>query len=285
MKISVLSGKGGTGKTLVSVNLARVGGETLYIDCDVEEPNGSVFLHPKVKSVTDVQVTIPEPIKDKCQGCMECVRFCKYNALAYANELLVFPELCHDCGGCIRLCRFGALGEKKRSIGRVESGQAGEVETRCGILNSGEITGVPIIKTLLRDLPSDRLIVVDCPPGSGCSVMESVKDSDFCLLVAEPTPFGLHNLQMVYELLQLLAVPCGVLINKAVPGADLVERFSMENRIPILGEIPFAREVAFLSSQGKLLVDEKEEYRRLFAGLLKALTEVAHGETAGNTER
>jgi MinD superfamily P-loop ATPase len=288
MRITVLSGKGGTGKTLVAVNLAKVAGEGLYIDCDVEEPNGALFLRPEINSVAEVTVTNPEPVPELCDGCQECVRFCQYHALAYANQLLFFPELCHDCGGCIRLCPNKALRETKRPVGRVEYGRSGQTETRCGAMEIGEVAGIPIIKELLGDLSPTRCactIIVDAPPGSGCPVLESVKGSDFCILVAEPTIFGLDNLRLVSELVELFKIPSGVLINKADVDNGLVEDFCREKGLRILGKIPFDRDISLIASQGKLLVEEDENYQKFFAGLLRKIEEVAQDEAVGRLER
>jgi|SRR5690554_1605895 len=285
MRISVLSGKGGTGKTLVAVNLARSAGESLYVDCDVEEPNGALFLRPELNLVTKVHVTNPEPIHERCDGCLECVRFCQYNALAYGKELLFFPELCHDCGGCIRLCKNQALKEVQRPVGQVEYGKSGAVETRCGTMEVGEIAGIPIIKELLGNLPEERTVIIDAPPGSGCPVMESIKGSDFCLLVAEPTRFGLHNLGLVYELVELFGIPNGVLINKSDADDGLIEEFCQENSVPILGKIPFNRDISLIASQGKLLVEENGDYQKFFSNLYQTIKEVAQDETPGHSER
>lgn len=288
MRITVLSGKGGTGKTLVAVNLARVAEESLYIDCDVEEPNGSLFCQPEIKRSEEVCVTNPELVPELCDGCQECVRFCQYHALAFAKQLLIFPELCHDCGGCIRLCPNKALRETRRPVGRVEYGMSGEIETRCGVMGIGEVAGIHIIKALLEDLSRsrcERVIIVDAPPGSGCPVLESVQGSDFCILVAEPTAFGLHNLGLVVELVELFKIPSGVLINKAGADDGLIEDFCREKGLGILGKIPFDRDISAIASQGKLLVEEDENYRKFFTSLLRKIEEVAQDEAVGCLER
>ena len=200
MRIAVLSGKGGTGKTLVSVNLATVAKTSIYIDCDVEEPNGHLFFKPEGVQEEEISVQIPKVDEELCNGCRKCVDFCNFNALAYVkNKLLVFDDVCHSCGGCILVCPEKALTEKAKGIGKVQKGVAGEVTVWTGILNIGEATGIPIIKNLLAASGSqtDQLTFIDCPPGSACIVMESMKDADYCVLVAEPTLFGVHNLNMV----------------------------------------------------------------------------------------
>ena len=202
MRVAVLSGKGGTGKTLVSTNLAAVLKKSVYVDGDVEEPNGHLFFKPRSIENKKVKVKIPVVDNDRCTACRECVEFCRFNALALvANKLIVFEDICHSCGGCVRLCPENALSEKDKVIGEIKIGTSGGVKVYSGILNTGEVSGVPVIDGLLEGIKDeDDPILIDCPPGSACIVMESIRDADYCILVAEPTLFGLHNLKMVYEL-------------------------------------------------------------------------------------
>ena len=211
MKIAVLSGKGGTGKTLLSVNLAAVSEQAIYIDCDVEEPNGHLFFKPKNVKIEKIYVGVPVVDYAICDGCRICVDFCRFNALAYIKEkLIVFNEVCHSCGGCILLCPHDALTERKRIIGEIETGMSDNVKVITGRLNIGEESGIQIIKKTLGYVKNKTdLIFIDCPPGSGCSVMESIKDADYCILVAEPTLFGTHNLNMVFDLVNLFEKPFG----------------------------------------------------------------------------
>ncbi|NLJ30125.1 MAG: 4Fe-4S binding protein [Clostridiales bacterium] len=276
MNIAVLSGKGGTGKTLVSVNLACAAERAVYADCDVEEPNGHLFLKPEGRKRTPVTVTVPDLKPNLCTGCKRCVNFCKYNALAYVlDQLMIFPEICHSCGGCMLLCPAHALAQKEREIGAMEEGQSGTVATLTGCLNPGEESGVPIIKALMEKLPEEGTAVVDCPPGSACIVMESIRNADFCLLVAEPTLFGVHNLAMVYDLVRLFHKPLGVVLNKCLPEENPAEAFCLENGIRILGRIPFSEELGNLNSQGRIAVRENARYRELFQNLLKEVTKEA----------
>lgn len=213
MKIACLSGKGGAGKTFVAVNLAYAAGEATYIDCDVEEPNGRLFWKPKQVSSQTVSKLLPEFDAEKCTGCKACVQFCRFHALMYIREKpMVFSEVCHSCGGCQLVCPTGAISEKPKPIGVLETGCSGQVQVISGILNPGEASGVPLIRRALQE--ATGLSVLDCPPGSACSVMETVQTADVCLLVAEPTAFGFHNFQMVHELCTLLKKPCAVVINK-----------------------------------------------------------------------
>ncbi|HZK33900.1 MAG TPA: ATP-binding protein [Bacillota bacterium] len=285
MTIAVLSGKGGTGKTLVAVNLASLAGDSVYIDCDVEEPNGHLFFKPKAIKEEEVTVKIPRVDNDLCNGCRKCVDFCNFNALAYTgNKLMVFEDVCHSCGGCTILCPKKALSEKERPIGRVEKGQAGGVSLYTGILNPGQASGTPIIKRLLAD-KKDRVgrdTFIDCPPGSACIVMDSIKDADYCVLVAEPTVFGVHNLKMVYDLVRLFDKPFGVILNKCLEEENPAEKFCLDRDIRILGRIPYDSELGFLNSNARIVASEDKKYRDIFTSLLKAVTKEVDYEGATN---
>ncbi len=289
MKVAVLSGKGGTGKTLISVNLAAVAGKSTYIDCDVEEPNGRLFFKPVDICEHEVSVKIPEVDNELCNGCRKCVEFCKFNALAYIKDrLIIFDEICHSCGGCVLVCPEKALTEKERVIGTIEKGVSENVTVITGILNTGEASGVPIINNMLnRDIVqkdcgpvagnahiSEEATFVDCPPGSACIVMESIKDSDYCILVAEPTMFGAHNLAMVYELIKLFHKKHGVVLNKCLDGYNPSEEFCRENNIRILSRIPFDSRLGTINSNGLIAAAEDEKYR----GIFKELLEIVIGE-------
>jgi MinD superfamily P-loop ATPase len=285
MKIAVLSGKGGTGKTLVSVNLAAAAKTSTYIDCDVEEPNGHLFFKPRDVTEEKVSVKIPKVDGTLCNGCRKCVDFCKFNALAFTkNKLIIFEEICHSCGGCILLCPQKALTEKDKVIGKVQKGTSGGVSVYTGLLNTGEPSGVPIIKTLLDKNKSEvnRITFIDCPPGSACVVMESIQDADYCVLVAEPTLFGVHNLNMVYELVKLFNKPFGVVLNKCLDGENPAEKFCFDKNIKILGRIPFDNELGALNSNAEIAVNKNEKYRELFSSLLNTVTKGVQHETTTN---
>lgn len=287
MMVAVLSGKGGTGKTLVSVNLAAVAEKSIYIDCDVEEPNGHLFFKPENVREEEVSVKIPVVDEELCNGCRRCVDFCQFNALSYVKDkLIIFEDICHSCGGCALLCPEKALAEKEKVIGKIQKGISDNVYVNTGILNTGEVSGIPIISKLLNDNKGvfDIPIFIDCPPGSACVVMDSIKDADYCILVAEPTLFGVHNLNMVYELVQIFKKPFGVVLNKCLDGENPAEKFCLERNIKILGRIPFDNELGILNSNAKIVVRESEKYRTMFSSLLEAVTkEVQRHEAVVNS--
>ena len=269
MKIACLSGKGGAGKTFVAVNLATIADGATYIDCDVEEPNGRLFLTPDAGSVeTDVVSTLlPSFDASKCDGCKACVRFCRFHALAYiADKPLVFPEICHSCGGCKMICPNGAVSEVPKPIGLIELAQHGSTKIVTGELNTGEATGVPVIKAALEHAAD--LTVIDCPPGSACPVMESIEDADYCVLVAEPTAFGFHNFKMVHELVTLLDRKCGVVINKQDAPYEPLEDYCAAKGVSVLARIPYDARIASLVADGLIATEHDNAIRALFTELL-----------------
>lgn len=288
MKIAVLSGKGGTGKTLVSVNLAAVAERAAYYDCDVEEPNGHLFLKPQDIKETTVFIKSPEVDADRCNGCRQFIDFCKFNAIAaIGDKAVVFPDVCHPCGGCILVCPQQAVKETKRPIGKIMHGNSGNVQVISGMLNMGEESGVPIIRTMLQDMKNNTtpLQIIDCPPGSACVVMESILDADFCILVAEPTVFGVHNLNMVYELVQIFHKPFGVVLNKCLDSENPAEQFCIAHDIPILGRIPFDGELGHLNANAQIISKVNEKYGQLFREILEQIKEAANNEASVNPER
>lgn len=268
MKIAFLSGKGGAGKTFVAVNLAYYA-QTLhnfaeYFDCDVEEPNGHLFFDSPVQTEQTVYTAIPVFNREKCAHCRRCVDFCKFNALVYIkNAPMLLPELCHACGGCTMVCPSGAIKEEQRPIGKIETRQYENIACHTGILNTGEASGIKIIRDLLQH-SSSEFSVIDCPPGSACSVMESIMPADLCVLVAEPTNFGLHNLNMVYELTKILHKKTAVIINKDQKEPfEPLNTFCQKNNLPVLASIPFNKELARTVSEGTIAfgVDSKTACR------------------------
>lgn len=267
MRIAVLSGKGGAGKTFVAVNLAAAAGSAVYIDCDVEEPNGRLFLKPEQVRRSPVCTTLPGFDAAKCTGCKKCVDFCRFHALIYIKEKpMLFSEVCHSCGGCMLVCPEGAISEAPKRIGTLEEGRHGDVKVVTGILDPGEATGVPLIRQALGR--AEELSVIDCPPGSACSVMESIMDADYCLLVAEPTAFGFHNFQMVHELAALLGKPCGVVVNKQAGEYAPLEEYCQANGLPILERFDYDPALGALLADNLIAAAQLPEYRSRFEALL-----------------
>lgn len=271
MKIVVLSGKGGAGKTLVAVNLAAAA-RARYVDADVEEPNGHLFLPARELSIDPVEVLVPVVDHARCSLCRVCVDFCRFNALAVIQDTVtVFEQVCASCGGCAVLCPERAITEKRRLIGHVQQGSSDGVETRTGVMLPGVVSGVAILNRLLADLPDDDLSIIDGPPGASCLAVEAARAADFCVLVAEPTLFGVHNLRLVRELLRAVGRPGGLLINKALDDDTRLEQVADELGLPVLGRLSYDPEIARLTSEGRLLVRESPAVHEVMDGVLAAV--------------
>lgn len=263
MNIAVLSGKGGTGKTTVSTNLA-LALKANYIDCDVEEPNGFLFLKPEVAQKQKVMLDYPVIDEEKCTSCGKCVKACQFNALAKVlDNILLFDKLCHGCGACEIVCDVGALTYNKREIGKIERGNNGIINCGRGILNIGEPMAVPVISNLLKNLP-EGLNILDCPPGTSCNVVASLRYADRAILVTEPTQFGLHDLRMAVELVKSFKIPYGIVINKDDGKDNVIKQYCKEQSISIIGSIPYSRDIAKTYSKGKTLYkDHKDVFDKL----------------------
>jgi MinD superfamily P-loop ATPase len=274
--VAVASGKGGTGKTTFAVNLAESLAENVcYMDADVEEPNGHIFLKPQMSGRVDVRVMIPAVDKKLCSGCGRCSEVCRFNALiVIKKDVMLFPELCHGCGACILACPEKAISEEGRVIGEINVGSAAAVSFTEGRLNEGEAKSPPLIKALHKYIDRDKIQIIDVSPGSSCPVIEGVRQSDFVVLVAEPTPFGLHDLILAVEMVKRLGLPHGVVINRANLGDDAVERYCRQEGIPVLMRIPFSRKIAYLCSEGRLLAREAPAIKKDFLRCWEQITSI-----------
>jgi MinD superfamily P-loop ATPase len=277
MIISIASGKGGTGKTTVAVNLALSlpKGTVQLIDCDVEEPNSHLFLSPSIHQVTSVGIPVPRIDESKCTYCGKCAQVCEYHAIAVIlKNVLVFDELCHGCGACSYLCPEKAIFEVEREIGIVQEGNADGVSFVNGVLNVGEPMASPVIRKAKEKIDRDKIVILDAPPGTACPVIETVKESNFCLLVTEPTPFGLNDLELALGMLEKLGIPMGVLINKADIGDRNVWHFCQSKQIPVLAQFPMDREIAEAYSNGIPIVGQNPSYLQNFQELFRKVERV-----------
>lgn len=277
IRIAVASGKGGTGKTTVALNLARTFGSSVQLlDCDVEEPNCHLFLKTGLYRQETVNIPIPEVDEKLCDACGECSRFCRYNAIAsFKPRPLVFPELCHGCGGCTRVCPRQAIRETDWRIGVVETMKAGHITLIQGRLDVGKPLAPPLIRAVKARLQNGTPAILDAPPGTACPVVTTVKDADCVVLVTEPTPFGLHDLELAVEMIRELGIAVGVVVNRAGIGDDRVHAFCAEQGIPVLLEIPDDRRIAEAYSRGELIVDALPEYRVSYERLLERTTKLS----------
>ncbi len=275
MIISIASGKGGTGKTTVAINLALALSDSQslkFLDCDVEEPNAYFFLKPELSQKIPVSIPVPEINEKKCNFCGKCAEICEYNALAVLKDtVLVFAELCHGCGGCTLLCPKKAIAEKDRQIGIMEIGSTGRITFTHGKLNIGEAMSPPLIREVKKQIKPSETVIIDAPPGTSCPVIESVKGSDFSLLVTEPTPFGLNDLKLAVETLKQMNIPHGVVLNRAGVGDNKVKNYCNRENIPILMEIPMDRKIAEAYSEGKSIIETMPEYQQKFLTLYKKI--------------
>ncbi|MGD8456161.1 MAG: ATP-binding protein [Anaerolineales bacterium] len=277
MKIAVASGKGGTGKTTVATSLAlalaETGASISCLDCDVEAPNAHLFLQPDFNQRQNVDILIPEVDTDLCTGCGRCAEVCQFNAIVVLGERpLVFPQLCHGCGSCAALCPEKAIAEIPKTLGVLESGVAKRGITFArGVLNVGEPMAVPVISQLKnwQDLLEADIAILDSPPGASCPVVETLRDTDYIILVTEPTPFGLHDLQLAVELTRELGIPCGIIVNRDGIGDRGVDDYCRLEDIPILMRIPFDREIGHGIAQGIPLLDILPEYTQRFQDLYR----------------
>jgi MinD superfamily P-loop ATPase len=278
MIISIASGKGGTGKTLVATSLAlslKDNGPVQILDCDVEEPNDHILLKPEITGSEPVNMLVPVVDKAKCTCCGKCAEVCFYKAIAViANHVLTFPELCHSCGACSYLCPEKAITEKPRPTGIIEWGNAAGIEFVHGVLTVGEAMAPPVIRQLKRHTSVKGVVIRDVPPGTSCPVVEAIKGSDFCILVTEPTPFGLNDLTLAVATVRELGIPCGIVLNRAGTGDGAVTEFCRQENLPILLSIPLDMKIARDYSRGITLAQGMPEWQERFLSLYQQIAEI-----------
>ncbi|MFW6138257.1 MAG: ATP-binding protein [Spirochaetota bacterium] len=278
MVISVASGKGGTGKTTVATSLALCLDEGHIMDCDVEEPDSGLFIKPEITFTRPVYVPVPEIQQNRCNLCGKCREVCAYNAIAVLNRVLVFSELCHGCGACTYFCPQDAILEKNREIGSIETGRRNSLKFTHGKLGIGQAMAPPLIRAVKKYIHKQETTIIDAPPGTSCPVITAVRGSDFCLLVTEPTPFGLSDLASAAEVLKKLRIPCGVVVNRSNIGDGEVYKYCKQEKIPVLLEIPFSREIGYAYSRGIPVVEALPEYRNDFKHLLTKIGQMVKSD-------
>jgi MinD superfamily P-loop ATPase len=270
--VAIASGKGGTGKTTVAANLARAacdsGQNVQYLDCDVEEPNGHIFLKPQITDSRKVTIDVPQIDPQKCTACGQCGGICQFGAIVCIKEhVLTFEQLCHSCGGCFRVCPEEAITPKPLEIGTVERGEAGGIDFVSGRLDIGHVRTPTLIKEVKRHIRPESLAILDVPPGTSCPVVEAIKETDFVLLVTEPTPFGLNDLKLAVELVRELDIPFAVVVNRDGIGNEDVEKYCQARGIDVAFRLPDDRRIAEAYSSGQMIVDVSDDYRQRFLGV------------------
>ncbi len=280
MIVAVASGKGGTGKTTIAANLAwtvsRLGQRVRYVDCDVEEPNGHLFLKPRIDQTERATVAVPEVDQSRCDACGDCVAFCEYKALVRLGKtVMLFPELCHGCGGCTLVCTRDAISETQRPIGAVETGRAGTLEFRHGRLSVGEAMSPPLIRRVLDGTADSVLSILDAPPGTSCPVVAAVRRADYVLLVTEPTPFGLNDLSLALDMVRDLGIRHGVVINRWLPGNSSAEEFCAKRGVTVVGCLEDQRGIAEAYSRGEMICESVPAAREWFVQLWAAVRKQA----------
>ena len=280
MKIAIASGKGGTGKTTVSTNLASLLAEKdaiILTDLDVEEPNSGLFISGELVHQEDKFKMIPQWEKDECILCGNCQKVCNFNAVMKLGEMImVFPELCHGCYACSELCPTKSLPMKPKKMGELKHFKTGSLDFIESKLIIGEEQAVPLIKQTLdyvdENFPKRTIKIFDAPPGTSCPVIEATKDADLILLVTEPTPFGLHDLKLAVETMEELKKDIGVIINRFGIGDANVEKYCEEYKIPIIAKIPNMRKIAEIYSEGNLIYTKIPEVKAQLENIISFIS-------------
>lgn len=273
MKIAIASGKGGTGKSTVAVNLAYYLSQSTekrisLLDCDVEEPNCHIFLKPTISSKEKIFLDIPEVNNEKCTGCGKCIEICQFNSLALVkNKVMVFPELCHSCSGCWLVCTENAINKSKREIGKVYIGKSGSINFIYGKTKIGEPMSPPLINAVKQNSNDSDIEIIDCPPGTSCPMIAGVQGSDYVLLVTEPTPFGLYDLKLAVDVVKKLSFKFGIVINKSSYNDHLIEDYTEKEGIEIVAKLQDSRLIANVYSKGEIILEKLPEYKEVFKNL------------------
>lgn len=278
MKIAVLSGKGGTGKTLVSTNLSNVLSEkyvTQLLDCDVEEPNSHIFFNVEYDTEKTVEMLLPVVDNTSCIRCGECAKACQFGAISsFKTGTIVFESLCHGCGLCAMVCPVNAISEKPKPMGKIQYGKIDDnFYFGMGLLNIGEPSGVKVIRELKSGMKNAEVTILDSPPGASCPVVETLRKMDYAILVTESTPFGLHDLKVALRVVEDMKIPCGVVINRYDPFFKETEEYLKFKHIPVLMKIPFDREIAVHYSKGELFTEFMPKYKKEFEFMFEKIKE------------
>lgn len=274
MIIAVASGKGGTGKTTIAAGLALSVNNSVYIDCDVEEPNGHILLKPEFQTEENIYKKIPQVDYNKCTFCGKCSEVCEFNALMILkDEVLLFKELCHSCGACEYFCPEKAITEIDEKIGVMRTGKVAEasIQFTDGLLTIGEMAAAPLINKVKENIAREKINIVDSPPGTSCSMVETVRDSDYCILVTEPTPFGLNDLKLAVNALRIIGIPFGVIVNKHDDKFIELQNYCDDENIKVLMKIPFSQKIAEAYSKGYSITEFEPNYKMFFSDVIERI--------------